>query len=97
MFEEVYFPKHVELSSYIRDLLNKLLQKEEKFRLGSLAGLKEILFHPWMGHVNSKDILAKKPACPYPPNLEDHNFDTNELGEDEAIFTKRVKKELCDL
>lgn len=32
--------------------------------------------------------------CPYPPDLNNHNFDPNELGDDEEIFTRLVKKEL---
>jgi len=36
----VCFPSHVDLSEEIKDLLRRLLEKSEKFRLGSYAGVK---------------------------------------------------------
>jgi hypothetical protein len=36
----VTFPQHIELSSEIKDLLERLLKKDEKYRLGSYIGIK---------------------------------------------------------
>lgn len=33
------------------NLLNGLLNKDKKYRLGSLYGIKEILCHPWIGKI----------------------------------------------
>jgi hypothetical protein len=71
------------LSNEIKDLLERLLKKDEKYRLGSYIGIKEILFHPWIGKIKSNSILSKEMKVPFVPNLEDYNFDTSELGEDE--------------
>jgi serine/threonine protein kinase len=43
----------VSLSSEIKNLLSGLLHKNPKMRIGSMKGLKEILFHPWIGRINS--------------------------------------------
>ena len=88
------FPQHVELSSEIRDLLEKLLSKEEKYRLGSYIGIKEILFHPWVGKVKPAEILGKQMEVPYAPSLLDYNFDATELGDDEQEYSALVHEEV---
>lgn len=82
--KEIYFPDHIPLSNEIKDLLSKLLKKDEKQRLGSYIGIKEIIFHPWIGKIKSAEIVGKNVPCPYPTNLKEYNFDTTELGEDES-------------
>lgn len=89
--QELFFPPHIELSNDIKDLLEKLLKKEEKYRLGSYIGVKEILFHPWMGKVNASEILGKNCKSPWVPNLREYNFDSTELGDDEEEFTALVR------
>jgi hypothetical protein len=54
-----------------------LLKKDEKYRLGSYIGIKEIIFHPWIGKIKSNAILSKEMKVPFAPNLEDYNFDTS--------------------
>lgn len=44
--------------------------------MGSYIGIKEIIFHPWIGKVKSTAILGKEMRVPFAPNLEDYNFDT---------------------
>ncbi len=67
----------------IKLLLKGLLAKNQKLRLGSLKGIREILFHPWLGRVNSEQILNKQLQPPYVPDINEFNFDENELGDDE--------------
>lgn len=55
--------------------------------------MKEILFHPWIGKINSEIVLSKKLVPPYIPSLEEFNFDENELGDDEAEFTQALLQE----
>jgi hypothetical protein len=73
----------VQLSNEIKLLLKGLLAKNQKLRLGSLKGIREILFHPWLGRVNSEQILNKQLQPPYVPDINEFNFDENELGDDE--------------
>lgn len=80
--KQISFPQHIELSSEIKDLLERLLKKDEKYRLGSYIGIKEIIFHPWIGKIKTNAILSKEMKVPFAPNLLDYNFDTSELGDD---------------
>ena len=58
-----------------------------------MKGLKEILFHPWIGRINSENVLSKKLVPPYIPPMNEFNFDENELGDDEAEFTRSLLTE----
>lgn len=80
LIEELRFPSNSELSFELKDFLIRLLNKDQKMRLGSYAGIKEILFHPWIGKVKMNEILDKTASVPYPPDLSEHNFDMDELG-----------------
>lgn len=75
------------LSHEIKSLLSGLLHKNPRQRIGSLKGLKEVLFHPWLGRINSETVLSKKLRPPYIPTNDEFNFDENELGDDEQEFT----------
>lgn len=91
--EDLTFPDHVELSHQIKNLLTGLLQKNAKLRIGSLKGLKEVLFHPWIGRINSEAVLSKKLIPPHIPTNDVFNFDENELGDDEKEFTETLTKQ----
>jgi serum/glucocorticoid-regulated kinase 2 len=80
--QELTFPSRVPLSNEIKLLLKGLLAKNQKLRLGSLKGVKEILFHPWLGRVNSEMVINKQLISPYVPDINEFNFDENELGDD---------------
>ena len=69
------------------------MNKDSRLRIGSLKGLKEILFHPWIGRINSEKVLTKKLDPPHVPSVEEFNFDENELGADEEEFTRKLKSE----
>lgn len=58
-----------------------------------MKGLKEVLFHPWIGRINSETVLSKKLPPPYIPSHEAFNFDENELGDDEQEFTGALLQE----
>lgn len=40
------------------DIIEKLLTKDPKKRLGTKGGIQEILSHPWFADINMKDLLA---------------------------------------
>ena len=48
-----------------------LLQKGESYRLGSLAGVKEILAHPWFGKINRSEYLNRSKVPPLNFNSAD--------------------------
>jgi hypothetical protein len=52
-----------------------LLAKNQKVRLGSLKGVKEVLFHPWLGRVKSEEVLGRRMRPPYVPDVSEFNFD----------------------
>ncbi len=91
--DELAFPDHVELSPDIRLILKGLLHKNPRSRLGSYSGIKEIIYHPWIGKVRMQDVLAKKLVPPFQPNPEEFNFDKDEMGPDEAEFTAALHAE----
>lgn len=45
---EVTFPKNITLSKEVKGLIKGLLHKNPAHRIGTLYGIKEIQFHPWM-------------------------------------------------
>ena len=54
--EELSFPHHAQLSNELISLLEGLLCKNANQRLGALFGVKEILFHPWVGKIKKQTI-----------------------------------------
>jgi hypothetical protein len=63
------------LSHEVRDLIEKLLVKNQNQRLGHYGGAKEIMLHPWVGKINRLFIESKQFQVPFPPNLDRFNFD----------------------
>ena len=57
------------LSNELVNLLEGLLSKSRNQRLGCLHGIKEILFHPWVGKVSKRTIEERKLVPPFVPNL----------------------------
>lgn len=60
----------ITVSDLAKDLINKLLDKNKKSRLG-VNGVKEILDHPWFSDLNMEMLIARKLDPPYKPALED--------------------------
>lgn len=58
--EPLSFPKELDLSIEIKDLLVKLLAKDPKNRLGSKGGLADIMQHRWFHGIPLGKILAKQ-------------------------------------
>jgi serum/glucocorticoid-regulated kinase 2 len=91
--EELYFPEDIDLSPEIMQILRGLLHKNPRSRLGSYSGIKEILYHPWIGKVHMAEVLAKRMDPPFLPSPEEFNFDKDEMGSDEQEFTAALLAE----
>ena len=83
---ELRFPKKIPLSDASKDLLKKLLVKNQDNRLGAKNGFDEIRIHPFFSNFDFQALLAKKLNPPYKPVLKDSldvgNFDEEFTSED---------------
>jgi len=73
--EDLTFPEHIKLSSELKDLLFRLLEKHPMNRMGVQSGIKEIFLHPWLKKINMKDLLELKIPPPIKPDILAFNFD----------------------
>jgi hypothetical protein len=62
-------------------LLEGLLIKDPKKRLGSLGGIREILGHPWVRKLKVADIVNKTVATPIKIDLLSFNINEEEIEE----------------
>ncbi|KRW99442.1 Protein kinase-like domain [Pseudocohnilembus persalinus] len=90
-FEKIYdrilqsdLPMPRLLSTFGKDLLNKLMQKVPSKRLG-YNGIQEIKDHPWFSAVDWDLLGKKKYKAPFIPKLQDE-FDVNNF---EIAFTSQ--------
>jgi len=74
--------KHgLEVSPEGQDLINRMLCKDRKKRLGQTSDVDEILSHPFFNGINIDDLLDKKIKAPFVPVIKDikdlSNFDSS--------------------
>ncbi len=81
---EATFPTDIYLSDEAKDIINKLLKKNVKNRLGYVSGIVEIKNHPFFKSIDFQAIENKKVESPFVPKI-DHNRDVQNFDE---IFTK---------
>jgi hypothetical protein len=66
------------------DLVSKLLTKDKTKRLGKVTDVDEVLSHPWFAEMNVDDLLNKKIAPPFVPNItkpdDTSHFDEKFVG-----------------
>jgi len=75
--EPLVFPSW--LSSDCRDLIAKLLERDQTKRIGlTHGGTSAIRNHPWFANLNWDRVLKKKELAPYRPKLNDP-FDTSKF------------------
>jgi serum/glucocorticoid-regulated kinase 2 len=74
----VTFPdpvKHkISVSAKAQDLINKLLAKNKKNRLGATGGWKEILAHPFFEGLDVEKLLKKQLKPKYMPDINEGEF-----------------------
>jgi len=85
---ELRFPKRIQVSDNAKDLIKKLLIKQQDKRLGVNKGFEEIKAHPFFQGFDFDALLAKKLEAPFIPVLKDSldvgNFDEEFTSEDIA-------------
>ena len=85
---ELRFPKRIQVSDNAKDLIKKLLIKNQDKRLGVNKGFEEIKTHPFFQGFDFDALLAKKLEAPFIPVLKDKldvgNFDEEFTSEEIA-------------
>ena len=82
----VKFPKRINLSDDAKDIIQKLLEKNPKKRMGYQKGIEEIKKHPFFAKIDFNAIEQKKVKAPFIPEVENdtdvQNFDEEFTNED---------------
>ena len=82
------FPKKIPLTDEVKDLVSKLLIKNQNIRLGAKGGFDEIKIHPFFNGFNFDNLLNRKIKAPFIPeikgDLDVGNFDEEFTSEDVA-------------
>ena len=83
---EIKFPKKIEVSENAKDLISKLLIKNQDLRLGSIDGFEDIKKHSFFKGFDFKLLEEKKLEAPYIPTLKGSmdvtNFDSKYTSEE---------------
>ena len=74
----------------MKHLLHGLLTKHPLQRLGSVAGMKEILSHPWCRKISINDIVEKRIDPPIKIDVIGFNFDEEEFAKGESEFKAKL-------
>ena len=96
---ELRFPKKFKVSKEAKDLLAKLLVKNQKERFGINGGFDEIKNHPFFKDIDFKAIEEKKIEAPFKPVLED-SFDVRNFDEEftsEELVSSEIPEKSMEL
>ena len=96
---QVKFPKRINLSNEAKDIIQKLLEKNPKKRLGYQKGIEEIKSHPFFAKIDFNAVEQKKIKAPFIPEVENdtdvQNFD--EEFTNEEVGMSYIPKKNMDL
>ena len=67
--EELTFPDEAGLSYEAINLIEKLMEKIPSKRIGSSAGISEVLNHPWLSGIDFEDIKKRKIKATFIPEI----------------------------
>ena len=94
---DLRFPKKINASDDAKDLLEKLLIKDQDQRLGSKSGFNEIRQHPFFKGFDFDALEQRKIPAPFKPELKDSmdisNFD-EEFTSEEVVTSEIPEKNL---
>ena len=89
---EIKYPKKIQVSENAKDLISKLLIKDQDLRLGADGGFETIKKHPFFKGFDFKALEEKKIEAPYIPTLRGSidvtNFDSKFTSEE--IVTSEI-------
>ena len=89
---EIKYPKKIQVSENAKDLISKLLIKDQDLRLGAEGGFETIKKHPFFKGFDFKALEEKKIEAPYIPTLRGSidvtNFDSKFTSEE--IVTSEI-------
>lgn len=92
--KELKFPKNFYISDELKNLVEKLLEKNFEERLGSDGDIDKIKNHDFFKNFNFEDLINKKMESPYKPsfgnNLKNNNF------EEKYNYDDLIKAELIE-
>lgn len=74
-------------------LLEGLLMKDPRRRLGSMGGVREILGHPWVRRLKPADIINKSVTTPVRIDLLTFNINEEEIEEGGEVFYDKFADE----
>ena len=63
------------MSDECKDFIRRCLSKEEKYRLGSVTDVDEVMTHPWMKRLDLDLLMNKKIKAPFIPNISKNKYD----------------------
>ena len=81
--EAVAFKPTITISDDVKDIIQKLLEKDQTKRLGSQSDSLEIISHPWFSDMDFKKLLDRKLEAPFQPDIMnwEKNFDDEFINE----------------
>ena len=85
--EPVVFRTSVTITDTCKDIINKLLDKNQTKRLGSINDSLEVLAHPWFAEIDISLLLDRKLKAPFVPDLKnwEKNFDAEYKNENPKV------------
>lgn len=63
----------IPMTEELKDLIRKLLDRDQKKRLGSINDADDIVNHPWFADMNWEKLMAKEIPSPFMPDMEQIN------------------------
>ena len=70
----VQFPQKINVSDEAKDIIQKLLEKNPKKRLGSQNGIEDIKKHPFFSKIDFNLIEQKKIEAPFKPKIYNNTY-----------------------
>ena len=95
MNNELKFPKNVEISENLKNLIEKLLEKNCDERLGNDGDFDKIKNHDFFKDINFDDLLNKKIESPYKPSFK-NDFHNNNF-EEKYNYEEFIEAELIKI
>jgi serum/glucocorticoid-regulated kinase 2 len=92
---EVKFPKKTQISPYAKDLILKLLDKNQDTRLGSKNGFTDIKSHPFFSDINCEDVIKKKVKSQISLSISD-KYDTKYFDTEYTNKIPSINEEISD-